>query len=34
MDKLLKDNQEHPERELINVFDVAFLRYIGFFNTI
>ncbi|CAD8096268.1 unnamed protein product [Paramecium sonneborni] len=34
INKLIKDNQEHPERELINVFDVAFLRYIGFFSTI
>ena len=23
-----------PERDLINVFDVAFLRYIGFFQVI
>ncbi|CAD8091567.1 unnamed protein product [Paramecium primaurelia] len=34
IDKLIKDNQEYPERELVNVFDVAFLRYIGFFATI
>ncbi|CAD8200926.1 unnamed protein product [Paramecium octaurelia] len=34
INKLIKDNQEYPERELINVFDVAFLRYIGFFATI
>ncbi|CAD8054705.1 unnamed protein product [Paramecium primaurelia] len=34
IEKLIKDNQEYPERELVNVFDVAFLRYIGFFVTI
>ncbi|CAD8147067.1 unnamed protein product [Paramecium octaurelia] len=34
IEKRIKDNQEYPERELMNVFDVAFLRYIGFFATI
>ncbi|CAD8121632.1 unnamed protein product [Paramecium sonneborni] len=30
----IKENKELPDRDIINVFDVAFLRYIDFFSVI
>ncbi|CAD8125783.1 unnamed protein product [Paramecium sonneborni] len=31
--KKLKERQENPERDLISIFDVAILRYIGFYQS-
>ena len=30
--KRLKEKQENPERDLISVFDVAILKYIGIYQ--